>query len=236
MNTRHTLVLSVLCLTTQILFAQQKDSSLQKANTPTKMIQSTKPHYLSISFDLTAGMSSDGRWKNPKGVSFGYIISAAKRYKPSQYYFGFLFNMAGKSLETSYTAAGIKNGKINWSYSTLSLGLTQRYFFKSTSNTIPFVDLDLGWRTASNWVDSEYDQYSKFLGYYHSGDDIYENHASAFSVGLGVGLYFQVIGLNGPFIKLGLTTGNKAEVMMPNNKGTGYTNSTFITMSFGLML
>jgi hypothetical protein len=236
MNARLTPIISALCLCVQILFAQQQDAGLQKANTTVKVIQPTQHHYLSISFDLTAGMSNESSWKNPKGISLSYIISPAKHYKPSQYYIGLFLNMAGKSLETPYSAAGIKNGKINWSYSTLSLGLTQRYFFKSASQSIPFVDLDLGWRTTYHLVDSDYDWYSKFLGYLPGGENIYENQASHFSAGFGVGYYFQVIGLRGPYLKLGLTTGNKTKVMMPNLQATEYTNSTFFAMSLGIML
>jgi len=233
---RITLILSVFCLSVQILFAQQQVAGLQKATKTAKVIHPTQHHYLSISFDQTFGMCSHSSWKNPRGVSFSYIISPAKRYKPSQYYIGLGFNLAGKSQDTPYSAPGIKNGNIHWSYSTLSFGLTQRYFFKSSSNAIPFIDLDLGWRTAYNLVDTDYDWHSQFLGYLPGGRPVYENQSSAFSAGLGAGFYFQVMGLRGPYVKLGLTTGNKSKIMLPDSNVTDYTNSAFISMSLGIMI
>jgi hypothetical protein len=205
-----------------------------------------KRKFFSLAFDLTAGITSESDFKNPLGLSMSLMFCPVKRDKPNRFYMGPLISLVGDVEKQSIDVPDAWNGNMETNYGSIFVGLSSRYYFLSSKQFFPFIDFDLGWRFNQNYLDTDYNWSAPLLGVVPGGDEVYSNTSDQFAISATAGCFFQLLGVRGLFVKAGVATGSKLEVInfesLRYSSRSSYeytttqTASIFFTMSLGLML
>lgn len=234
-----------------VLAQQPRQAVVTRPNevTPTKVTEKsggTPPGNKTIvaaSLALTSGQPGASYYSNPLGAEFEFMFRPTPRHQATGYYVGLIANITGTKESTPFIVPGAPSATLESHFNTSFLGLSQYYFLASKSATKPFVELDLGLRIMNNFVYANYEYYPPLP--YKGSDEVVKNRGTQFSAGLKFGLFFQVLGSKGLFLKTGISTGGDFDVCQNGSViskvrheytfQTVTTSSVFLTMNVGVM-